>query len=398
MPGTRIWTLPESLDDGFPYRLADMTHVVGGCLYYAKAGNGVLGMLEPAARRAHEWVIPAEAAPAAVAPGNTLGSASRLSLTPGRAPKVWCTIDAWHALGEFDPVLGQLRVYSSAATGPVNEGGVQPFAAPRCVLAESATRIWFGARSYPDRNPLIGLLDTAAARVVYWTLGGPAAHGTVEDLVIGADGRLWFACSSQAGEGENVAFLGVLDTHNRWVHYWMAPGVLAVTPDRTVGARRLGAQRPRSATRVWLVLRNAYRSMLLQVDAASGAMLQYGAVNLPDGQFDIAVPGANRTAVGYRDFFRLYDNVSGCRFPVEFEASTAEVRAVTADVRISVGKGTAVKTKLQTRKVQTLVTDQACWNTLTPEAPSLCDFLRVESGGRLWLGRQTGNEIGLYTP
>lgn len=399
MPDTRIWTLPDSLNDGFSDYLAGISRAVAGCIYYCKSPGGVLGMLNPAANLASEWVLPPEAAPAAaVALGNAQASASSLTLMPGRAPKIWCTLGDWNALGEFDPVLGQLRVFSSTATGPVNEGGAQPFATPRCVLPESETRIWFGARSYPGYFPLIGVLDTVSKRVASWTLGGPAEGCAIESLVIGADGRIWFGCSSMPREGEKTAFLGVLETRNRSVHYWLKTGISRIEPDRKVAVNSLGAHRPHAARHVWLVVRDRYSSILIRVDASTGAMLQYGLSELTDGPFNIGVLNTRSVAVGYRDFFRMYDNVNGCRNPIEFETMTQSVRADTADAQMNSAKVKTVKTKLQVRTVQTASVEETCATTLTPDAPGMCGFLRAESNGRIWLGREGGNEIGLYTP
>lgn len=395
---TEIWTLPPSSADDGNLALADTSRPDQGRVFYIKSTVDAVHLLDPAAKQVLQWPLTEALTPPSVAKGEAAGTA-RIALTPARkTPKLWVVLKGWKALAELDPVINQVRIFSADPPDAEPDSRGHPFSSTRAVLPESATRIWFAGRDYARKVPLLGLLDTAAGRAHYWTLGGPATDASVEDLTLGADGRLWFACRANADSGEEVAFLGVLEPATRRVRYWLTGGIAPEWPDRMVGVQRLGARKRSAATAIWLVLRNHYGSSVFKVDTASEAFSYAGGSNLNEGRFSIAFPRVNEAAVGYRDFVRIHKDRSGCLAPALMPTSTAIVGTGTRAVRMAAHKIEPVRAKVTRRTVNTTVLDQTCLRDLTPDSPSIGDMLHADTGGRLWLGRETGYEIGLFTP
>lgn len=408
MPTTEIWSLPPTIPDGWNHDLMDMTRPDDGRIYYVKGNVGALGMLDPAAKAVREWLLTGAMTPPPAIKGNgATGSLARVALTPGRQKqRLWAALDGWHALAELDPATSELRIFSADPPDAVPQSAGFPFSGVCAVLPESATKIWFAARDYANNCPVIGVLDSAAGRASYWRLGGPATNHSVEDLVRGADGRIWFAChcSRDAPAGQDVVFLGVLDPSMRKLRYFLTPNMPAFMPDHWVGVRRLGARNRASASAIWLMLRYFYGASLLTVDTATDVIsghagtVTYFDMPWAEGLFCIGFPRANEVAVGLRDVLRVCKDKTGCVSPGIFPHADEIVRAQTCNVAAAVYKPAPKVSKAPRRKVNRAVLDMACTRDITPAAPGICGLAQGDTGGRLWLGHWVGSEIGLMTP
>lgn len=396
MPNTRIWTLPPSNADDGNHALKDFTRPVGLSVYYAKWIVGALHKLDARNHEVLQWTLSEAMTPPSAVKGE-FGGAARIALTPGRANlRVWATVPGWQALVELDPAKNLLRFFN--ATGAPGRLGA-PLRGLEAVLPQSATRIWFCAKDYDLGLPLIGLLETEEMRITYWILGEPVTDGQVMDLVLDAAGRVWFACQSNAAQGEQVAFLGMLNPLTRSTRYWLTSGVHEIWPDRRVGARRVGARDRLAATSVWVARRDCNTSSVFAFDTDTLAPLFAGSTTLSEGNFSIALAGNNKANICYRDFVREYSGASGCQWSHEVSSVVANARKEFCDAQVSGFETAPRRTRVTSHTVDTeeLIVS-SCLRDLTLNNSSLCDIIQKGSGRALWLGRETGNEIGLYTP
>lgn len=395
MPNTQIWTLPPSNADDYNHALTDFTRPDGQSVYYVKSTIGALHQLDTLNKRVLQWTLREAMTPPSAVKGEHTG-AGRIALTPGRAkPKVWATLAGWQALVELDPVTNELRFFN--ATGTSGQPGY-PLTALASVLPQSATRIWFSAYDYTLDSAVIGVLDTAALRIDYWILGARGKDVQVRDLALDAAGRVWFACQTLAGEGEQVPFLGMLNPTTRSTRYWLTSGVYHIWPDRRVGCTRLGARNRLAATDIWQVTRNHHGSHVSRFDTTTLAAVAVANTSLNEGNFSIAIDLNGHASTCYEDFVWVYKGTSTCVAPTVHPTVSANARKESCAAQVSVFKENPVTSKVSRRLVTTNEVAGGCMRVLTPDNPSICDIIQAGSDKALWLGRSTGYEIGLYTP
>lgn len=396
MPNTRIWTLPPSTNDDYNHALSDFTRPDRQRVFYVKYIIGALHRLDTINREVLQWTLSEAMTPPSAIKGEH-GGVARIALTPGRANlRAWATVPGWQALVELDPGKNQLRFFN--ATGAPGRLGY-PLLAVQAVLPQSATRIWFSAKDYDLDYPVIGLLDTEELRITYWILSGPSKDGEVGDLVLDAAGRVWFACQNYAAQGEQVAFLGMLNPTTRQTRYWLTSGVHEIWPDRRVGCIRLGAKNRLAATSVWLVSRNHYGSFVCKFDTETLAPVNAANTNLNDGLFSIAIARNGHAIVCYRDFLNVYTGTPPCAGPTVFPSVLANARKEFCDANVSVFKVEPHRRSVTSRFVETnQVVLSSCMRELTPDNPSMCSIIQRGADNALWLGRELGYEIGIYTP